>query len=299
MELMLGIVSVVSVVLAVILGVVAWRLLRQDRDRSAARVEALEFEALSGGDEPNLEMRTSPVELALPRLLDGGIAGAEAPAYTEPVPVRFSTLDDDDNEGREEIVLPAYQPRRAAISDQMFGATLEAPARGRGIWRMVIAAAAMVVVAGGAIYAVRSADVIAEAGRRLTAPRLTAIEPLELLSIRHTADGGDQFTVTGLVHNPADGSSLDDLVAVVYLFDDEGRYFASGRGRIDSRPFRPGDESGFVVSIPTTERVSRYRVGFRSDDGAVVNHVDRRGHEPPGTSGDAITAVDQRRKTGD
>lgn len=283
MELVLGIVSVVSVVLAVILGVVAWRLLRQDRDRSAARVEALELEALSGADEPNLEIRTV----------------AAVPAYREPAQARFTTLDDDEDEGREEIVLPAYQPRRAAIPDQMFGATLEAPARGRGVWRMVLAAAAMVVVAGGAIYAVRSADVIAEAGRRLTAPRLTAIEPLELLSIRHTADGGDQFTVTGLVHNPADGSSLDDLVAVVYLFDDEGRYFASGRGRIDSRPFRPGDESGFVVSIPTTESVSRYRVGFRSDDGAVVNHVDRRGHEPPGTSGDAITAVDQRRKTGD
>jgi hypothetical protein len=200
----------------------------------------------------------------------------------------------------DEIVRPERRHGRAAIPDQMFGATQAAPARNGGAWRMVLAAGAMVVLATGAIYAVRSADVIVEAGRRLTAPRLTSIEPLELLSIRHTAGESDgQFTVTGLVHNPSAGSSLDNLVAVVYLFDDEGRYFASGRARIDSRPFRPGDESGFVVSIPTTERVSRYRVGFRSDDGAVVNHVDRRGHEPPGTSGDAITAVDQRRKTGD
>jgi hypothetical protein len=31
-----------------------------------------------------------------------------------------------------------------------------------------------------------------------------------------------------------------------------------------------------VVSVPVNGAVSRYRVGFRTDDGRVISHVDRR-----------------------
>jgi hypothetical protein len=260
-------------VLAVVLGAVAWKLLREDRDRSAARVAALEFEAYA---EP--ESAAGPVEPPLP------------PA--DPAPARFSILEDDEADEGGDVRTPVRIRPGAAMSGPMFGATQATPSPS-GVWRFGLATAAMLVVGAGAIYGAHSTGLIAEAGRRLTAPRLTSIEPLELLSIRHAAHDTGQFTVTGLVHNPAAGASLEEVVAVVYLFDDEGRYFASGRARIESHPFRPGDESPFVVSIPTTERVSRYRVGFRLDDGAVVNHVDRRGQLPPGTTGDAINGMDR------
>jgi hypothetical protein len=34
--------------------------------------------------------------------------------------------------------------------------------------------------------------------------------------------------------------------------------------------------------------VSRYRVGFRTEEGGIVAHVDRRGQLPGGMTGDAI-----------
>jgi hypothetical protein len=46
MEALLMIVTLVSLGLAVVMSVVGWRLLSGDRRRSAARVEALESEAL-------------------------------------------------------------------------------------------------------------------------------------------------------------------------------------------------------------------------------------------------------------
>jgi hypothetical protein len=113
---------------------------------------------------------------------------------------------------------------------------------------------------------------------------------LELLSLRHSLDANGAFTVTGLVQNPGDGLATRQIVAVVYLFDRDGNYFAGGKAALDVAALRPGDESPFVVHIPSIGRVSRYRVGFRSEEGGVVAHVDRRGQLPTGMTGDAIDA---------
>jgi hypothetical protein len=50
----------------------------------------------------------------------------------------------------------------------------------------------------------------------------------------------------------------------------------------------PGEESPFVVRVQVPGRVSRYRVGFRSEDGGAVAHVDRRGQLPDGTTGGSV-----------
>src|SRR5439155_12200115 len=98
------------------------------------------------------------------------------------------------------------------------------------------------------------------------------------------------FTVTGLVQNPLNGQAARKIVAVVYLFDRDGNYFAGGKAALDFTVLPPGDESPFVVHIPNAGRVTRYRVGFRSEEGGVVAHVDRRGQTPGGTTGDTIEA---------
>jgi hypothetical protein len=41
-----------------------------------------------------------------------------------------------------------------------------------------------------------------------------------------------------------------------------------------------GDESPFVVSVPVTDTVARYRIGFRGEDGHVIAHVDKRQQGP-------------------
>ena len=132
------------------------------------------------------------------------------------------------------------------------------------------------VVGTGVVYAVRHAPSFEELSRRTASVDPSTAPPLELLSLRHSSDPTGAFTVTGLVENPVKGSSFTNVVAVVYLFDEDGQYFAGGRARIDASVFRPGDQSGFVVTIPGAGLVSRYRVGFRLEDGGVVAHVDGR-----------------------
>ena len=60
------------------------------------------------------------------------------------------------------------------------------------------------------------------------------------------------------------------------LFDSDGTFLASGRAPLDFTVLRPGDESGFVITVPVKAPVARYRVGFRNEDGHVIGHIDRR-----------------------
>jgi hypothetical protein len=103
------------------------------------------------------------------------------------------------------------------------------------------------------------------------APPLT---PLELVSMRHTREDS-ALRVAGLVRNPRTGSPVTRLTAVVFAFDRNGSFLASGRAPVDFMTLEPGDESPFVVSVMNGENAARYRVSFRTDTG-VVRHVDRR-----------------------
>jgi hypothetical protein len=158
--------------------------------------------------------------------------------------------------------------------------------------RRWLAIAAILLLIGAAVAtrsALRSPEVAAaiEASRSKTAEG-TDVQPLELLSLRHSTESDGMFTITGLVQNPSAGQELDKVEAVVYLFDDSGRFFATGRSGLEVTTVEPGDESPFVVKIASATGVSRYRVGFRRGDGRVVAHVDRRGQLPAGTTGDAL-----------
>lgn len=112
----------------------------------------------------------------------------------------------------------------------------------------------------------------------------SAASPLELLSLTHRRDPGGDFIVTGLVQNPMTGRTTSGVVAVVYLFDAEGEYFASGKAAIDIPALAPGDQSPFLIRLPDITKVSRYRLGFRMNDGGVFAHIDRRGEPLAGTT---------------
>jgi hypothetical protein len=96
---------------------------------------------------------------------------------------------------------------------------------------------------------------------------------LELLSMRHQREA-DTLTVTGLVKNGG-ASPAERLIAVVFTFDRDGNFVASGRAPLEFVSLKPGDESPFRVSVPNAGDVGRYRVSFRTDSG-VVRHIDRR-----------------------
>ena len=141
----------------------------------------------------------------------------------------------------------------------------------------VVAGIAMFVVVATLALRLRPAP-ITSAYLTATTPAAVPAQPprqLELLSLKQ-AQGADALTITGLVQNPADGAELSKVVATALLFGADGTFLASGRAPLDFSVLRPGDESGFVIKVPVTAPVARYRVGFRSEDGHVIGHIDRR-----------------------
>lgn len=177
---------------------------------------------------------------------------------------------------------PAYEPEivhRPAVG--LFAAPEPAPA-GPGWGKFVLVVLVCMSIGAGAVYGLYgSAKTFSWPTLSASAP---AAAPLELVSLTHRRDPGGDFIVTGLVQNPTNGRTTSGLVAVVYLFDAQGEYFASGKAAIDIPALAAGDQSPFLVRLPNITKVSRYRVGFRMNDGGVFAHVDRRGEPLVGTT---------------
>jgi hypothetical protein len=147
-------------------------------------------------------------------------------------------------------------------------------------WRAAIAAAIVLVIAfTGALAGIVVRSRSTPADRAVHAQAGTASAQaaglLELLSLQQSQQA-NALTITGLVQNPRDGAALSKVIATALLFGPDGSFLASGRAPLDFTVLRPGDESGFVISVPVTAPVARYRVGFRSEDGRVIGHIDRR-----------------------
>jgi hypothetical protein len=237
MDTSLVIVTVLSMGMAAALSVIVWRLLREERRRSDARVAALR------------EAATVPSE----RL---------AAAGAHDLPLRVA----DD------------QP---LVTSALFAEAERAPAWGSriaimaGMALLVSAAILFSLTAGGGRPSVptRTAAAAAEPAQ---APSSAA---LELLSLRDDHRDGT-LTITGLVHNPRTSTPLSRVTVTAYTFDGQGSFLASGHALLDVTSLSPGDDSPFVVTVPASDAVARYRIGFRGEDGQVIGHVDRRRQGP-------------------
>jgi hypothetical protein len=151
---------------------------------------------------------------------------------------------------------------------------------------MVIVAPLALIILGAAIaFYPADADISAPEPSAAAPAAASPAVPLELLSLKHSQEA-NSLTVTGLVQNPRSGAPLSKVFATAFVFAADGSFLASGRAPLDFTTLGPGDESPFVVTVPVTGAVARYRVGFRSADGRVVAHVDRR-------SGGAIARMNE------
>lgn len=307
MESLLVVVAGVSLVLAAIMTTVAWRLIRDKGLRTSSRAEALMalVRQVEGGDRPSHavatradvddvpETESRPQSQHEPRPQPQHEPRPQGQPDQRPQPffesrpmqghLRFLTATSSWDETEVRRTGPA-------IDDAMFESS-EPRRMPLGRW-LALAAAGLVILAGaGTVYAVNTGHwppTFTITGDREEMVAASARQPLELLSLRHSTDETGAFVVTGLVQNPDEGTTLRDVVATVFLFDSQGRYLASGRAKLEISPLNASEESPFIVKIPKTATVSRYRVGFRLDNGGVVAHVDRRGQPPSGTSGDTI-----------
>jgi hypothetical protein len=281
MELMLIVVSLVSLAIATAMSVVAWKLARDSRERSAARVDALEQLAL--GDLSDLGGETAGLTPAL--AAGPSVAPARQiltmPKAPVPVQARFSALDDADGSAMN---APSWDTAATTDDDSLFTPHEHGAPRGR--WLALVGVAGMMALGAGTMYVFHTPGALSLSGiAAASTDRPIINRPLELVSLRYAADEPGFFTVSGLVHNPVGAPSLRGVLAVVYLFDDQGQYVGNGRIAIDAPTLDPGIDATFMVRVPVTGAVSRYRVGFRFPDGAVVAHIDKRPDPAAGRPG--------------
>lgn len=311
MDVLLFAVTAGSLLVALIMSGAAWRLSRLERARSTARVAALAtaagvegsadpdpFEQLISEPQDRRAFKTADmrVERAEPIAInDTRVVSPWAPAKVSAF--RAESLERSDREpdwpAERPLDLPLErradqqsdrgysQERRASrstsanLSSTAFLSSAVAPARSGGRQRGLAIAACVLfvaIVSGGYL------TIFGNAAGAAAVDRPANAAPLELVSLRHERRGSS-LAITGLVRNPAAGAVVDQLGAVVFLFDQQGSFVTSARADADFKRLSPGDESPFVVTVGAPTTVARYRVSFRNEAG-VVPHIDRRGQEP-------------------
>jgi hypothetical protein len=224
MNTLLLIITGVSLTIAAGLGFVLARMVREERRRSAARVQLL-----------------------------SELAGRQAvPAAARPEALQPAATVQDLFHEREE---PSPWPRRFAV---------------------IGALAALLAISGiGYRLLIVSPASPAQQVTGPAQPSLSDAPPLELLTMRHASEEG-VLTITGQVRNPRSGRTLKGVNATVLVFGPGGSFMTNMRAPLDYTALAPGEESPFVIRVPLTGTVERYRIGFRADDGRVLSHVDRR-----------------------
>jgi hypothetical protein len=244
MDTVLLIITVLSLVIAFIASAAAWRLSREERARSAARIAALSAAA----DQTDDNHAVGSPHAVRPALI--------GPAAAAPVVAPWA---------------PASVP--ASLNEGFLGGSLARPSN-EGQRMLAIAAAVLFVIIIGGAFTFFGGD--SPAANAAASARNAA--PLELVSLRHERQSAG-LAITGLVRNPASGAEVEELAAVALLFDRQGALVTSSRADVDFTKLGPGDESPFVITLEAPATVARYRVSFRNDAG-VVPHIDRRGQEP-------------------
>lgn len=284
MEVTLLVVTLLSIALAIAMGILTWRLLQEERLRSEARVAAL--------------------EQGLAETMQDAYVTQQAAAKAAPASLpRSDPFTRDDTDWLAEFSASTTEAAAADPIDDVMSDTVVNANGGlfgqfeanddRGGWsrRALIAAPWAAVVIGAVIAfwtigqlmtpaADRTGTVVARAGAgdgadASHAANAAAATALELMSLRQEMQDG-RLTISGMVRNPRGGVPQERLTAVVFFFDGAGGFLSSTRAPLDYRALAPGQESPFQLSAPAPVGVARYRVSFRRDEGAVVPHIDRR-----------------------
>jgi hypothetical protein len=253
---MLMVVTALSLAMAAIMTVVVITLLRQERARSEARVAVLSaMSADSGSSRP--EARAQSIRTSIEPML-------APPPSIERIPLADFELRQTDgavsgvSQLFEQVESRSPWGRRAAVAGAL--------------------AALVLVIGFAATNASRPGGLAtngSEASARESSVPAPGAVPLELLSLHHVQES-ERLVITGVVQNPRRGAALSRVVATAFLFGPDGTFLTSRRAPLDFTTLAPGVESPFVVTVPVTGTVARYRVGFRTEDGRVIAHVDRR-----------------------
>jgi hypothetical protein len=237
-------ITIVSVLIAVAATVIAVRIVRDERRQSQMRVAALAQEIRS----------TAALDLDLqPHATPALHSASASPSLERAV------------HGAELFSSGSVRSGRPRLGLSLAIA---------GFLAATVGAAAIVL--GGVSQSSSSTAAAHELGQtdEGTSKAGSTAAPLELVALAHEREG-DTLTVRGSIRNPVSGLEMSRLTAVVFIFDADGGFVASGRALVESPALIPGGESTFVVTVPAAGGIARYRISFRSGD-RIIPHVDKR-----------------------
>ena len=268
MEFALTIVAIVSAATALVMTAIVVSMLRNERRRSDARVEALM--RLAQADVPAV-IAPGPATVA-PSFRT--VAAPPKPIARQAAPAP-NVSDDFVDEPLIELNL---QPAVAGV-DGLFAEREQSSPWTRRLGIVAAVALATAFVGFTASSFTRSVATDSPAAKSV-APPSGGSTTLELLTLAYEHKDGT-LTINGMVQNPKASTVMATGVEVTALvFGSDGAVVASDKAPLDFSRLRPGDESPFVVRVPVTGNIARYRIGFRGDDGRVIAHIDRRSAGP-------------------
>ena len=293
MEFTLIAVTLLSLFLAISMGVVVWRLVREERRRSAARLAALAAElrrgrGAAGNEGPGAGFEPPPPpragSSAHPEPAGAGAGGgprrrgsqAAGPVGADRPRTRNPTCS-----SRSRRRIPAPRPTRSRAAACSPRRSNPPPPAGDG-WRPSRARPSWCSPPWPPCSCCRSRapatdgeDAAPDGGR----------PPLDLIALDHAAEG-PFLDIRGAVRNPPRAPGAERLSVVATAFDAAGTLVATRRAPVEIPSLPPGADSPFTVRL-LAAGVSRYRISFLLDD-ATVPHVDRRpAGRPPAFTGDS------------
>ena len=273
-----ALIATLTTTFAIGLTIVLLRVLRQERQRSDARVAALvSMSAQPAATRPAAAMtfEHAPVRLE-PKARPA--ARSVAPAVRREIPPerpRATPLNRANIDIFRETAM-ASDDEATVAAPQLFDA-----ARPRAANNLVyigagaLTLAALIALSFGWAFSTGSAH-----ADETTASIATAVQPpaapLALLALRHEQSPDGTLVISGVVRNPAEAAARQKLFAAASLVDSGGALVATARAPLDFTILQPGEESPFVVRVSGATGVARYRIGFRDADGVSVAHLDKR-----------------------
>ena len=258
MEFALTIVAIVSAATALVMTAIVVSMLRNERRRSDARVEALvrlaNADVSVAAPQAPAPVPAAPVAIPVSQSFSA-VTPSSRGVKRAPVPaLRISDEFTDEPQapkgnvtaGEREWVEFDLQPAVAGVGGLFAEPERESPWTRRFV--IVAAFAIVAVIVGFTISSFTrggAADVSAE-----TVQVATASPTLELLTLAYEQKDAT-LTISGMVQNPKTSPAIAAGVEVSALvFAADGTIVASAKAPLDFSRLRPGDESPFVVRVP-------------------------------------------------
>jgi len=275
-------VTLVSLALAAVMGLITWRVLRQERRRTDARIADLAAASMTD-DEPVAEPVPAARQAAPPRAgtwpPPAGRARCVEAAASAPADPLWTDLVLDRTSA------PSAGGHGAATRD-LFTVPEPITSDGRRLM-MAVGLGSAALLAAFAVVLATTPRPAQQATLSPAAARVAA--PLELVSLDH-ARAGVRLSIHGTVRNPVAGSPVRGVTAVVFLFDRAGGYLGTVEAPLVDAELQPGRASSFDVPVEAGQPVARYRVTFRVST-RPVPHVDRRAPAAPAAPATTRAAV--------